>query len=100
MPFDKTVETCRGNRGQTEEHSEAPQQRPEFVLQPWILVAKDEDHDQDSGKTERDRETGSEDDQVDGGQGSHRFSFRNGIIKLFDIADYDECALDQRAQDI
>jgi len=58
----KRIETTGRNNGHTEEDEYAGHQGIEFVLQAWIIVTKDQEHDQDCHEADRDSEAATQQD--------------------------------------
>ena len=71
MIFQKSKETRRRNCGHTNKDGKAALEWIKFVLQARIFVTKDQNYDNDGGKTDHDSKAGSKDNHGNGGNRSH-----------------------------
>jgi hypothetical protein len=51
MIIDQCIETSGGNGGHRKEDKHALRQRSEFMLQSWVVIAEDEEHEKYGRKT-------------------------------------------------
>jgi len=60
--YNQRVETHSRKNGHTEEDGNTGQQRFEFMLYTWVVISKNEEHQQHRGEANCDSKAGSEQD--------------------------------------